>query len=155
LLRHCQWQVYLTTPLLWTLTWMLMTPATPSQVFWWASGEYISIHIQQTYQILSITLLVIRVLHLMMQASSIAHMFPSRWFAPLERTPSSLRLALRPVMEWFTTHSQTRVLLQVLLLTTEFLLVRTATTEEFLLRTSCDLISQSFLGGPFRTPFFI
>ena len=54
----------------------------------------------------STTLLVIRVLHLMMLVSSIAHMFLSKWFVPLVRTPSSLRLALRPVMVMLLTHSQ-------------------------------------------------
>jgi hypothetical protein len=40
----------------------------------------------------------------MMQVSSIAHTFLSKWFVPLERTPSSLRLALRPVMVLLLTH---------------------------------------------------
>ena len=54
----------------------------------------------QTELPISITLLVIRALHLMTQVCSIAHTFLFRWFVQLERTPSSLRSDLRLVTVW-------------------------------------------------------
>jgi len=56
---------------------------------------------------------------------------------PLVRTPSSLRSALRPVMEWFTTHSQTRALQAAELLTMASNWVLTVTTDVLPSRTSC------------------
>ena len=54
----------------------------------------------------SITSLVIRVLLLMTLVCSTAHTFLSKWFVPLERTPSSPRLASRPATVLLLTHSQ-------------------------------------------------
>src|SRR6056300_1270779 len=111
-----------------------MTPVTPSQVYLQVSIVYTSIHILQTSLVISTTLLVIRVLHLMMQVCSTAHTFLSRWFVPLVRTASSQKSDLRPATAWSQIHSlkeSTRVL-ELLLLT------KTVTTEELLLRISCD-----------------
>ena len=118
-----------------------MTPVTPSQVYLLVSIVYTSIHIPLTELLISITLLVIRVLHLMTQVCSIAHMFPSRWFVPLERTPSSLRLASRLVTVLLLTHS---LVLQVELIPANSRLTTTVTTEESPSRTSCDPGSHIF-----------
>ena len=80
---------------------MLTTLVTPSLVFCKVSIVYTSILIpltslpQTELQVTSTMSLVIRVLPLMTLVCSIAHMFPSRWFVPLERTPSSPRLAFK------------------------------------------------------------
>jgi len=82
----------------------------------------------------SIMLLVTKVHHLMMQESSTAHMYLCRWYVQLERTPSSPRLASRPDMVWLLTHllkAPPRVWV-------DCRSMLTATTEELLLRTSCD-----------------
>ena len=129
-----------------------MTLVTPSLVFCLVSIAYISILIRQTYHLTSTTLLVIRVLHLMTQVCSIAHTFLCRWYVLLERTPSSLRLALRPVTGSLLIHSQkvsTRVL-------DASRLTLTVTTEEFKSRTSCDpKDSQFFTKTSERRSFFI
>jgi len=135
-----------------------MTLVTPSLVFCKVSIVFISILIRQTLVLLALvhstTLLVIRVLHLMTQVCSTAHMFPSRWFVPLERTPSSLRSASRPVTVSLLTHLLTLVPLLALLPITVFKSTRTATTEEFAFSTSCDSYSQEFIRGPQKGPFF-
>jgi len=134
-----------------------MTPVTPSLVFCKVSIVYTSILMLLTLPLVmvpvetSTTLLVIRVLHLMTLVSSIAHTFLFRWFVQLEQTPSSPRLASRPATVLLLTHSlkvspQEPVLLP---------LTRTATTEELLLKTSCD--SSGCCGSgcptcPFRPP---
>jgi FlaG/FlaF family flagellin (archaellin) len=90
--------VYSITPLHSMQTSTLMTLATPLLVLYSVSSVYTSTHILQTVLLTSITLQVIRVLHLMTQVSSTAHMYLSRWYVQLVRTPSSLRSASRPVM---------------------------------------------------------
>ena len=77
------------TPQHLTLTSTLTTLVTPSLVYLLVSTESTSIHILQTLLLHSTTLLVIRVLHLMTLDSSIAHMYLSRWYVPLARTPSA------------------------------------------------------------------
>jgi len=127
-----------------------MTLATPSLVFCKVSIVYTSILMLQTALLTSTTLLVIRALHLMTQVCSIAHMFPSRWFVPLERTPSNPRLALRPATAWSLTHSlKVRLSAQA-----HSLLMLTATTEESLLRTSCDSYSQELIKDPSGSFFY-
>src|SRR6056300_815388 len=123
-----------------------------------ASIVFISILIQLTWLLTTVvwhkeptntTLLVIRVLQLMTLDSSIVLMFPSKWFVPLERTPSSPRLASRPVMVLLPTHSlkePTRV-------SVVFVSTATATTEELLSRTSCDPFHTGF-SGVRKDPFF-
>ena len=65
---------------------------------------------------------------------SIVLMFLSRWFVPSVRTPSSPRLASRPVMVWLPTHS-----LRVQPKDWEdSVSTPTVTTEEYRSRTSCD-----------------
>jgi len=136
-----------------------MTLVTPSLVFCKVSIVFISILIRQTLVllvlVLSTTLLVIRVLHLMTQVCSIAHTFLCRWYVPLARTPSSLRSALRPVTVSLLTHLQTLVPLLALLPITVFKSTRTATIEEFAFSTSCDSFSQGLSRDPKRVPFFI
>ena len=114
-----------------------MTLVTPSLVFCKVSIVFISILIRQTLVllvlVLSTTLLVIRVLHLMTQVCSIALTFLFRWFVQLARTPSSLRLALRPVTVLLLTH-----LLKVMLparVLEDFKLTQTVTTEEYKSKT--------------------
>ena len=125
-----------------------MTLVTPSLVSCKVSIASTSILMLQTWLLTtavwhkeptSTTLLVIRVLHLMTLVCSTAHMFPSRWFVPLERTPSSPRLASRPAMVWLPTHSQKEPP-KVWVVSRS---TRTATTEEFKSRTSCDSYSQT------------
>jgi len=106
-------------------------------------------HIRQTLVLISTTLLVIRVLHLMTLVSSTAHTFLSKWFVPLVRTPSSPRLALRPATAWSQTHSRKEPPLALALLPR----TSTVTTEESRFRISCDLDSHIYQGG-LRTPFF-
>jgi len=85
-------------------------------------------------------LLVTKVLTLMMLVCSTAHTFLFRWFVLLVRTPSSPRLASRPDMVWLLTHLQ-MVLIRIWVPSR---LVLTDTTEELLLRTSCEFISHIF-----------
>ena len=127
-----------------------MTPVTPSQVFSKVSTESTLTHIRQTLLLTSTMLSVIRVLHLMTQVCSTAHMFPSRWFVPLERTPSSPRLDLRPATAWSQTHLQKAPKLVWVV----SVLTATATTEELLLRTSCDSFSQGYTRGS-SDPLFL
>jgi len=135
-----------------------MTPVTPSLVFCKVSIVYTSILILQTCLLLmllptlviSIMLSVTKVLHLTTQVCSIAHMFPSRWFVPLERTPSSPRLDSRLVMVLFPTHLQK----ELLRVSEDSVSTATVTTEELLSRTSCDSYSQELSGGSNRTLFF-
>ena len=129
-----------------------MTLVTPSQVYLLVSTEYTLIHIPPTELTISISLLVIRVLHLMTQVCSIAHMFPSRWFVPLERTPSSLRLASRLVTVLLLTHS---LVLQVELTPANSRLTTTVTTEESPSETSCDPRFTYFTETPSGVSFFI
>jgi len=106
----------------------------------------------QTEQVAtSITLLVIRVLLLMTLASSTAHMYLSKWFVPLVRTPSSQKLDSRLA----TASSRTHLLKEPLKAKALLLLTQTVTTEELLLRTSCDLNSQESTWESFGTPFFM
>jgi len=126
--------VFWITPLLSTLTSTLMTLVTPSLVFCKVSIVFISILILQTSLLTSTTLLVIRVLHLMTQVCSIAHMFLSKWFVPLVRTPSSQKLALRPVMVLLPTHSLKEPPSPL----DAWQLTETVTTEESRFKTSCD-----------------
>ena len=71
---------------------------------------------------------------LMTLDSSIVLMFPSRWFVPLERTPSSLRSALRLATVWLLTPSHKEPQLALVLLPP----TPTATIVAFPSRTSCD-----------------
>jgi len=123
------------------------------------SSEFTLTPIQQTSLLttslptleISTMLLVIRVLPLMMQVCSTAHTFLFRWFVQLERTPSSPRLASRPDMVWLLTPSlkeQLRVL-------EDSELTPTAITEEFLLRTSCDIGFKPYFQGTLWVPFFM
>ena len=130
-----------------------MTPVTHSLVFSKVSIVYTSILILQTPELApltSITLLVIRVLHLMTQVCSIAHTFLSRWFVQLARTPSSQKLASRRATAWLLTPSH-RAMHKVL---AHSPLTLTATTEEFALRTSCDSYSQELSRGS-SDPLFL
>ena len=83
--------------------------------------------------VISITLLVTKEHLLMMQDYSTAHTFHYRWFVLWEKTPSSQKLDLR----------QDTVLLQTHLLKephrdlVDYLLTKTDTTEEWLLKTLC------------------
>ena len=136
-----------------------MIPATPSLVQSKVSIAYISTHIRQTWLLItavwhkdptSTTLLVIRVLRLMMQVSSIAHMFLSKWFVPLVRTPSSQKSASRPVTVLLPTHSlkvQTRV-------SEDCVLTATATIVALQLRTSCDPFHKGYTGDPKGSLFY-
>ena len=73
----------------------------------------------------------------MTQDYSTARRYPSICSAASTLRPSSLRLALRLVTAWSLTHSfSTAALLMLRLLLT----IRTSITEEFVLRTSCDLL---------------
>jgi hypothetical protein len=102
------------------------------------------------------TLWVIRAHHLMMLDSSIALTFLSRWFVRSILTPSSLRLASRPVTVWSATHSfrlLSRTELLVLLQTVQLLLlILTSITEELRLPTLPD--SQVTLSDPPKGVFF-
>jgi len=69
---------------------------------------------------------VIRVLPLMMLASSTAHTFLFRWFVRLVKVPSSPRLVSKPVTEWLQTH---------LLLPVRLLLVTRLTPMRHWMRT--------------------
>jgi len=99
------------------------------------SSAYTLTHTLLTIRQISTTLLVIRVPAHMMLVSSTAHMFLSKWFVPLVRTPSSLKLALRPDMVLLQTHSQRALLLPILVFWKE---TPTFTTEESRLQTLCD-----------------
>jgi len=134
-----------------------MTLVTPSLVFSKVSIVYTSILIPPTSPLLtqqtvtSITLSVIREPTLMTLDSSTAHMYLSRWYVPLVRTPSSPRLASRPAMVSLLTHSQkepTRV--SALSRST-----RTATIVALLLRTSCDPSDTYFSKTSFGGSFFV
>ena len=81
--------------------------------------------------VISTTLLVTKVLHLMMLVCSIALTFHYRWFVRWVRTPSSLRSDLRLVTEWLRTHSH-RVLLKDLVFLQR---TQTVTTDVLLLKT--------------------
>ena len=101
----------------------------------------------------SIMLLDTRVLPLMTLDYSIVLTFPFKWFVLLERTPSSLKLASRPVMVWLLTHSLKATLLTRVLV--DSVLTPTATTDVLLLRTSCDMSGCCGAGCPtcpFRPP---
>jgi len=111
-----------------------MTLVTPSLVFSKVSIVSTSILMLQTLLLISTTLLVIRVLAHTTQVSSTAHMFLSRWFVPSVRTPSSPRLASRPVTVLLLTHSQ-KELPQV---SEDSASTQTVTTEESRSQTSCD-----------------
>ena len=102
-----------------------------------------------TLLVTSTTLLVIRVLHLMTLVCSTALTFLSRWFVPLERTPSSPKLASRLVMVLFATHSQKEPL-RVLDASAS---TATATISALLSRTSCDPF-HIFIWRVLRTLFF-
>ena len=124
------------------------TQVTPSLVFCKVSIVYTSILILQTLLLTSTTLLVTRVLPLMTQVCSTVLTFPSRWFVPLERTPSSPRLASRLVMVLFPTHSQKEPLRD----SDASASTATATTSALLSRTSCDPYSHCYktsFGGSF------
>jgi len=137
----------------------LMIPAALSLVQSKVSTEYILTHIRQTWLLITAvwhkaatntTLLVIRVLPLMMLVCSIAHMFLSKWFVPLVRTPSSQKSALRPVTESLLTHlrkAPTRVL-------EDCVLTATATIVVLRSKISCESFSQVSWGSE-RAPFFI
>ena len=127
-----------------------MTPVTPSLVFSLVSSASTLTHMLQTVLLLSTTLLVIRVLHLMTLVSSTAHTFLSRWSVPSVRTPSSPRLASRPVMVSLLTHSQKAPIPPTLVVLPP---TATATIVAFLLQTSCDLDSHIYQEG-LRTLFF-
>jgi len=107
-------------------------------------------HILLTTLLHSTTLLVIRVLHLMTQVSSTAHMYLSRWYVQLVRTPSSQKSDLRPATAWSLIHSL-KAQIKVLV---DSRPTPTATTEEYVLTTSCDPFGSHETGGGLRTPFF-
>ena len=133
----------------------LMTPVTPSLVYLPVSIASTSIHIllmQLAVRTVSSTsLLVIRVLHLMTQVCSIAHMFLSKWFVPLARTPSSLRSDSSLVMVLLLTHS---LALLVVLPPVVSSRTTTVTTDVLLFPTSCDLFSR-FSQRVLRDPLFL
>jgi len=134
-----------------------MTPVTPLLVRLTVSLRSTLTHtpltsLQVTQLVVTSTmLLVIRVLPLMTLDCSIVLMFLSRWFVPSVRTPSSQKLASKPVTGLSLTHS-----LKVLLKASEdSVLTPTVTTEELLLRTSCDMSGCCGAGCPtcpFRPP---
>ena len=131
-----------------------MTLVTPSLVFCKVSIVYTSILIlltslpQTEPQATSTMLSVTRVLPLTTLVCSIAHMFPSRWFVPLERTPSSPRLASRPATVWLPTHSQKEPI-KVWVVSRS---MQTATIVALQSRTSCDP-SFTCHQGPFGVLF--
>jgi len=84
--------------------------------------------------VISITSLVIKVLHLMTLDCSTVLTFPFRWFAPLERTPSNPRLVSRRATASSQTHSQKEPL-KVLDASAS---TATATIVALPSRTSCD-----------------
>jgi len=122
----------------------LMTLAAPSLAPLTVSSRFTSTHILQTFKMTSTSLLVTRVRILMTQVYSTAHTFLSRWFVQLAKTPSSPRLASRLVTVCRQTHlqlvSSTMVLSQPLV---SVLQTQTATTEEYVLPTSCDPFTYS------------
>ena len=97
--------VYLITPLHFLLRVLLTTPSPPLLVFLTVVSRSTLILTLLTSQTITTTSWVIRVLLLMMQVSSTAHMFLSKWFVPSVRTPSNLRSSLRLVTVWLLTHS--------------------------------------------------
>ena len=129
----------------------LTIPVTPSQVHCLVSSAYTSILTLQTTLLTSITLLVIRVLPLMTLDSSIVLMFPSRWFVPLERTPSILKIGSRLATVWLLTPSHKEPQLALVLLPP----MLTATTVAFLSRTSCDPLFTRLYERVFGPSFFI
>ncbi len=122
-----------------------MTLVTPSLVFCLVSTESTSILMLQTLLLSSTTLSVTRAPLLTTQVSSTAHMYPSRWYVQLARTPSNPRSASRPVMVLLQTPSQKEPS-KVWVASRS---TRTVTTEEFRSRTSCDpLDTQSVTRDP-------
>ena len=79
------------------------------------------------------------------------HTYLCRWYVPLVRTTSSPRLASRPVTVLLPTH----LLKEPPLVRVVSVLTATVTTEELLLRTSCDLYSHELIRGSFGTLFFM
>ena len=133
-----------------------MTLVTPSLVFSKVSIVYTSILILQTSpQVMLLTatstmLSVIRVLHLMTQVSSTAHMYLCRWYVQSVRTPSNQKSDSRPATAWLRTHLQKEPpLAQVVFVSTA-----TVTTDVLQSRTSCDPYSQSS-EETFGSPFFM
>ena len=127
-----------------------MTLVTPSLVFSKVSIVSTSILMLQTLLLISTTLLVIRVLAHTTQVSSTAHMYPSRWFVQLARTPSSQKLASRLATVSLQTHSQKAPAKVLALLRA----TATATTVALLSRTSCDPFSQGYTRGS-SDPLFL
>ena len=128
-----------------------MTQAIHLLVFCKVSIVYTSILILLTVLLTTTMLLVIRVLPLMMLVYSTAHTFHYRWFVLWERTPSSQKLDLR----------QDTVLLQTHLLKEPhrdlecYLLTKTDTTEEWLLKTLCKRDAYIFPKGALASSFFL
>ena len=109
---------------------------------------YIDPYAANSAPIPSTTLLVIRVLLLMTLVCSTAHTFLFRWFVPLVRTPSNLRLDSRLATESLLTHSRKAPLLAQ----AHSPVTPTVTTDVLRFPTSCDSsshISQRVFGPSF------
>merc|ERR1739848_407114 len=123
------------THLLLMLTLMLMTQAIHLLVYFKVSIEYTSILMLLTYLLISTTLWVTRVLHLMTLDCSTAHTFLYRWFVQLVRIHSNQKLDSRLATASSRTHSH-----KVQIRDLEHLHVtRTVTTEELKLLTLCKI----------------
>ena len=128
-----------------------MTQAIHLLVFYSVSREFTSTHIQQTLLLTSTTLLDTKDLLLMMLDCSIALTCLYRWFVLWERTPSNQKLDLRQDMVLLQTHSL-KVQIKVL---EDLRLTRTATTDVFKLRTSCNSDITYLKRDPLRVSFFM
>ena len=137
-----------------------MTLVTPSLVFCKVSIVSTSILMLPTWLLTtavwhkvltSTTSSVIRVLLLMTQVCSIAHMFLSRWFVPSVRTPSNQKSDSRPA----TVSSRTPSQKEPSKVWDASWSTRTATIVALLSRTSCDPFgSHRSSEGGLRTPSF-
>ena len=112
---------------------MLMTQAIHLLVFYKVSIECTSTHIQQTLLLTSTTLQDTKVHHLTTQDYSTAHTFHYRWFVQLVKILSNQKSDSRLVMVLLLTHLR-KVPTKVVEI---LILIRTATTDVFLLTTLC------------------
>jgi hypothetical protein len=108
-------------------------------------------HIRQTLLLISSTLLVIRVLHLMMPDCSIALMFLSKWFVPLVRTPSNPKSDLRRA----TASSLILLLKEQLPAVAHSQPTLTPTTGESKLQISCKSHIRLTISGGSSDPLFL
>ena len=133
---------------------MSMILAIPLLVLLTASIRSISTHIRQTFLHSSIMLSVSKDLILMMLVYSIALMFLFKWFAPLVRIHSNLRLALKPATAWLQTHTQ-KVQEPTVKVLVALRLTPTVITEEYKSKILCEFYSHIYWGSRKRSLFFI